>query len=246
MKCYEDFAHVYDRLIYGDIDYSKWAEKIVQICEKSGVDFNEYLDIACGTGNLTIEVSKYFKQTWGLDLSSDMLMEAENKFRENNIKAKFICQDMTQINLNKKFDLITSALDSANYIIDKDELVLFFEGAYNHLSEGGIFIFDINSYYKLSEILGNNLFTFDNEEVVYIWENSFEEDLVNMYLTFFIQDGDAYRRFDEYHTERAYKEEFIESTLNSLGFKLIAKLDNYTDTAVNDKTERITYVLKKL
>lgn len=245
MKCYEDFAHVYDSLIYGDIDYNKWAKKIVGICENTGVDFNEYLDIACGTGNLTIEVSKYFKQTWGLDMSSDMLMEAENKFRENNIKAKFICQDMTQINLNKKFNLITSALDSANYIVNKDELALFFEGAYNHLSEGGIFVFDINSYYKLSEILGNNLFTFDNEEVVYIWENSFEEDLVDMYLTFFIQDGDVYKRFDEYHTERAYKEEFIENTLNSVGFKLVAKLDNYTDAAINEKTERITYVLTK-
>lgn len=245
MKCYEDFARIYDSLIYGDINYHKWADKIVELCKKNGVTFDDYLDVACGTGNLTIEVSRYFKYTWGLDLSSDMLMEAENKFRTQGVKSNFICQDMTRIKLNKKFDLITSALDSANYITDSNKLIEFFKGVYNHLHDGGIFIFDINSYYKLSEILGNNLYTYDNEDVVYIWDNSFENDVVNMYLTFFIKNEADYKRFDEYHTERAYREEFIENIVSSVGFKLNAKLDNYTDDAVNDKTERITYVLTK-
>ncbi|GAA0181896.1 class I SAM-dependent methyltransferase [Clostridium sediminicola] len=245
MKCYEEFAYIYDSLIYGDINYCKWAEKIFEICKGKCVCFDNYLDIACGTGNLTIEVTKYFKHTWGLDLSSDMLMEAENKFRTRNIKANFVCQDMTMIKLNKKFDLITSALDSANYITDSNNLKEFFRGVYNHLNDDGVFIFDINSYFKLSEILGNNLYTYDNEDVVYIWDNSFENDIVNMYLTFFIKNEEDYKRFDEYHTERAYKEEFLENMISSVGFEVNAKLDNYTDDEVNDKTERITYVLTK-
>ena len=45
-----------------------------------------------------------------------------------------------------------------------------------------LFIFDINSYYKLSEILGNNIYTYSEEDVFYTWENSFEDDMVSMFL----------------------------------------------------------------
>jgi ubiquinone/menaquinone biosynthesis C-methylase UbiE len=245
MKSYEEFASIYDNLIHGDIDYKKWADKIIQITNREGIQLNDYLDIACGTGNLTIEIANYFKSTWGTDLSSDMLMEAEIKFRDERKKAKFICQDMTDINLNKQFDLITSALDSANYITEDEGLADFFEGVYKHLKENGLFIFDINSYYKLSEILGNNLYTHDSQDIVYIWENVFEDEIVSMYLTFFLKNGEQYKRFDECHTERAYMEVEVEELLISTGFNIVEKMDNYNDEKVTNKTERITYVVRK-
>ena len=59
-----------------------------------------------------------------------------------------------------------------------------FNRVYDHLEEEGIFIFDINSYYKITEILGNNIYNYDSEEVFYTWENYLEKDIVEMYLTF--------------------------------------------------------------
>ncbi|SHI05635.1 class I SAM-dependent DNA methyltransferase [Clostridium grantii] len=245
MNSYEEFATIYDNLIHGDIDYHKWSNKILEICKRKGIELNDYLDVACGTGNLTIELSKYFKVTWGIDLSSDMLMEAETKFRDARKKAKFVCQDMTDINLNKQFDLITSALDSANYITEDEGLKDFFSGVYDHLKENGLFVFDMNSYYKLSNILGNNLYTHDSEDIVYIWENVFEDEIVSMYLTFFLKNGEEYKRFDECHTERAYKEKDVEEILKSVGFNIVEKLDNYNEKKVTEKTERITYIVRK-
>ena len=66
-----------------------------------------------------------------------------------------------------------------------------------------------------------------------------------MYLTFFVKRGDLYERFEEEHLERAYTEEFIESKLKNAGLKLIGKFEGYTERQVNDKTERIVYVVKK-
>lgn len=245
MDCYKEFAHIYDKLIYGDVDYKKWSYKILSICDDYKIDKEDYLDLACGTGNMTIELCKKFKHTWAVDMSSEMLTEAEEKLRKEKLKARFACQNIANLKLNKKFDLITCVLDSTNYILDNEELNKYFYSVYDHLKENGVFIFDINSYYKLTEVLGNNLYNYDDEDVVYIWENSLENDIVDMYLTFFIKEGDLYRRFDEEHKEKAYKSEFIEKLLTKVGFHILRKLDNYEDEFIKEDSERIVYILSK-
>jgi hypothetical protein len=80
---------------------------------------------------------------------------------------------------------------------------------------------------------------------VYIWENVFEDEIVSMYLTFFLKNGEEYKRFDECHTEKAYMEAEVEELLISTGFNIVEKMDNYNDEKVTNKTERITYVVRK-
>jgi SAM-dependent methyltransferase len=243
---YKEFANIYDELIYEDINYDKVSGKIIDLCNKNNVYFEDYLDLACGTGNVAVKIAKYFKNTYAVDLSNDMLNIAFDKFKKNKIKAKVICQDMSELNLNKKFNLITSVLDSTNYIIKDEELVEYFSKVYEHLKDGGLFIFDINSYYKLSTVLGNNIYTYSSDEIFYTWENSFEEDVLNMFLSFFVkQDNGLYEKFEEEHFERAYKEEYIEQVLEACGFKLLGKFAGYSDQKVDGDSERILYVIKK-
>ena len=242
---YGEFAKIYDELINEDINYDQMVEKIVEICQCNNITFNSYLDVACGTGNVTIRLAEKFKDIYAVDLSEDMLREAFDKFKSKRIRGKVICQDMTELCLNKKFDLITSVLDSTNYIIEEDGIQRYFNAVYEHLNDDGIFIFDINSYYKLSEILGNNIYTYSEEEVFYTWENTFEDDLLSMFLTFFVKKGDLYDRFEEEHLERAYKEEEIESYLKNANLDIISKFDGYTNTDVQANSERIVYVVKK-
>lgn len=245
MNQYNDFAAIYDELINGDIDYDTWADTIIEICRSQNLEMRDYLDLACGTGNMTEKLAKHFKSTWAVDISSQMLTEAENKLRASNIKAKFVCQDISSLKLNSKFDLITCCLDSTNYILEEEDLESYFKGVFIHMKDNGLFIFDINSYYKLTNILGNNTFTFDNDEVVYIWENYLEEDNVQMNLTFFVKESECYRRFDEEHCERAYREEYLEKLLSKIGFRIINKLNNYMSGNIEHDSERIVYVLEK-
>lgn len=242
---YGEFAKIYDELINEDINYDEMVARILEICNSYHVELNDYLDIACGTGNVTIRIAKYFKNIYGVDLSEDMLREAFDKFKEARIKGKIICQDMTELSLNKEFDLITSVLDSTNYITDLNDLQNYFNGVYTHLKSNGLFIFDVNSYYKLSEILGNNIYTYSEEEVFYTWENVFEDSLLSMFLTFFVKKGDLYERFEEEHLERAYTEKELEQELKKANLEVIAKFDGYTENYVQANTERIVYVIRK-
>lgn len=245
MECYKEFAHIYDELINSDINYKEWASQILKICDELKVNRKDYLDLACGTGNITGELVSEFNSTWAVDLSYDMLTEAETKLRGNRNNIKFVCQDITELNLNRRFDLITCCLDSTNYILEDSKLKEYFSGVLNHLKDEGIFIFDINSYYKLTEVLGNNVYNYDDENVTYIWQNSLEDDIVDMYLTFFAKQGELYKRFDEQHSERAYKCEEIETILNEIGLKIVVKMNNYEDKDIEDSAERIVYVVKK-
>lgn len=242
---YGEFAKIYDELINEDINYDEMVKRILELCSDNNIEFNDYLDIACGTGNVTIRIAKHFKNIYGVDLSEDMLREAFEKFKDARIRGKIICQDMTSLSLNNKFDLITSVLDSTNYITDLEDLKSYFKGVYDHLKDNGLFIFDVNSYYKLSEILGNNIYTYSEEEVFYTWENVFEDNLLSMFLTFFVKKGDLYERFEEEHLERAYTEAELEKALESVNLNLVCKFDGYTENDVQANSERIVYVVKK-
>ena len=243
---YKEFANIYDELIYEDIDYDEISEKIISLSNENNIEFEDYIDLACGTGNVGVRVGKYFKNMYAVDLSNDMLNIAFEKFKQNKIKAKVICQDMSELSLNHKFNLITSVLDSTNYITEEEDLFNYFKRVYDHLKDDGLFIFDINSYYKLSEIMGNNIYTYSSEDVFYTWENTFEDNILNMFLTFFVKnENNLYERFEEEHFEKAYQEKDIEDILNEIGFNILGKFCGYSDLKPDNNSERILYVLRK-
>lgn len=244
MECYKEFARIYDELINSDIDYLAFGNFILETCERYFVNKENYLDLACGTGNLTVNIFNFFKLSFGVDMSMEMLTQAEKKVRNNSCKPKFICQDICKLDINNSFDLITCCLDSINYITEKDSLKELFFKVKEHLKPGGLFIFDINSYYKIKNILGNNTFTYDSEEVFYVWENRFEDEIVDMYLNFFIKEGEAYHRVEEEHSERAYSTDFIVQLLEAIGLECIELLDSYEQRQVSVETERITFVVR--
>lgn len=142
--------------------------------------------------------------------------------------------------------MITCVLDSTNYLLEEEEVLDYFIGVKNHLKDNGIFVFDINSFYKITEVLGNNIYTYSEENIFYTWENTLDEDnVVNMFLTFFVKQGEYYKRFEEEHYERAYSEEKIEELLEKAGLNVLHKYDGYSDAEVNEKSERILYVVNK-
>ena len=77
---YTAFASVYDRLM-ADVDYTGWARFYHTLMENYGVARGKVCECACGTGSLTIPLSRMGNQMTGVDLSADMLFEASQKAR---------------------------------------------------------------------------------------------------------------------------------------------------------------------
>lgn len=241
---YDKFAEIYDELMTLDIDYNNWYTYIKNIFNRYDKQPKTILEMACGTGNLTNYLAEDMYDISAFDLSEEMLSIAHNKLRKHkNVSLRYM--DMKNFKFNKKFDAIISICDSINYITEKKDLANVFDNVYNHLNSGGIFIFDINSYYKLSKIIGNNTFVHDDEKVFYVWENNFENNLSEFLITFFVKRNDIYERFDEYHLERAYTSPEIINQLKSTGFKDIYEFDGLTFNSKKYNSERINFVAIK-
>ena len=53
MEQYKDFAFVYDELM-NEVDYNGWVKYIEDIIKNENAQVQNILELACGTGNLTI------------------------------------------------------------------------------------------------------------------------------------------------------------------------------------------------
>jgi len=247
MACYENFAQIYD-LLMDEVDYEKWAEFLNLLINKNkGIVTRDVLDLACGTGNITIPMARLGYNLWGIDVSEQMLSIAENKARMCGEKIRFLRQDMRNLNLTKKFDAVLCACDGINYITDDNELTKVLQGVNRILNPGGLFIFDISSFYKLKKILGDNIFIEEKDGIFYSWENEFDDcsSIVTMRLNFFVPDGKLYRRIEEIHFQKAYKIEDIYEILKETDFSEIEVFDEFRYTEPSEESERIFFVAKK-
>lgn len=242
---YTYISQVYDKMI--EMDYSKWENFLREYFNSEGSDIKEKncLELGCGTGNMTLSLKKIGFSVTALDISQDMLNVAEEKLRLKNYRVNFVNGDMTNILIDKKFKYIFSFCDGYNYLTEDEDIFDSFTSVYNHLESEGYFIFDISTCYKLLEEIGNKSFTLNEEELCYIWDNYTEENIIEMYITFFVKEGLLYRKFDEVHYQRAYETEYIKKILTKVGFKSIEIYDDYENTPLSDESLRAVFVAKK-
>lgn len=243
MEEYNKFAEIYDSLMT-DVPYDEIADIIDNRIKEHSIQNNIILDLACGTGTLTSKLIKKGYELIGADASAEML----NVAREKCPEVLFLNQSMDNFELYGTVGTIVCCLDSMNYLTDVESLNETIRLCNNYLEPGGLLIFDINTEYKFENILADNIFTYDNDDVFYVWENDYSEGekLCDFYLTFFVKEGEKYSRFEEVHTERVYSEKEIEKALSKNGFEVIEKLDNFTENRATKNSERIMYVCKNV
>lgn len=248
MDQYRNFAYIYDELM-DDVDYNKWIEYIEDIIKNEQAEVQNILELACGTGNMTIPLTKKGYDIAGIDISAEMLEVAMKKAEKENVQLVLLQQDIAELEFDMEdLDCVLCACDGFNYLTYDDDLEYVFSKVYEILKENGIFIFDISSYYKISKILGNNTFTEKREDTVYMWQNYFdpEEDLVDMELTFFVKNKEGtFDRFDEVHQQRAYVTDDIIEKLNDSGFKSVKAYGDFTFEKPKKDAERVFFVARK-
>lgn len=242
MAQYQDFAYVYDRLMHEDIDYDKWCDYIENLFTLHGVSPDTLCELACGTGNMTCRMEKRGYKITASDISSDMLSIASEKLNGTEL----ICSDMSKLALPEKYDAFLCMIDGINYVITPKAVLDTFKTVKSHLNDGGVFVFDISSQYKLKHILGNETFIHSEYDVFYSWQNRFIEkyNLSDMLLNFFVRNGDMYERFEERHLQRGWSEEELTKMLKKAGFTEISVYDELKFIAPNPESARLVFVCK--
>lgn len=252
MSAYSGFAQIYDQYMQPE-DYKRWLEGVQGFIKKYGKPTKQVLELACGSGSMSILLAKQGYDVIGLDLSEEMLMIAKDKALKERVKIGFFQQDMTCYELNQKFDAVVCICDGMNYVLENDDMNELLERVAHSLKDDGIFIFDISTYYKLKYILGESTIAESRDDSAFIWENFYddESDILSFELSVFTKEETHYHRDDEVHEQRAYTVREL-TQLSSKYFELLTvetdefqsiDIDNYNEEITEN--ERLFFVLKK-
>ena len=223
-----------------DCDYLKWSQYLLNRLKKAG-DYTTGLDIGCGNGYFTRAFNKAGYSVSGIDISNSMLSQAKQLAAKEGVRCEFLLGDITKLKVCAKVDFCTAGNDCINYV-PKQKLKSAFARVYAATNSNGAFFFDISSQNKIRNILGNNLFGEDRENISYLWFNRQTDDGVEMELTFFVRrENGLYERFDETHLQYAYTEEEITQALYGAGFARVEAEGHLG----GDKSQRIQFAAFK-
>lgn len=245
---YERFAYVYDYLMQ-DVPYDGWLKYVNKLAADYSIEGKRVLDIACGTGELSLRLASHGYDVTGVDLSGDMLMIAQEKASAQNAKIQLFQQDMSRLDSLGEYDIITIFCDSLNYLEEEKDVENTFKSVYSHLKQDGLFLFDVHSIFKMTQIFMNQTFTVTDEEVSYIWDcfPGEEPNSVEHELTFFVKDDDTlqYERVEELHKQRTYPILTLKDWLTNIGFDVLTVTADFTEQPPSDQSERIFFACKK-
>lgn len=237
---YDALASCYDSFV--GADYDDISALISSVLYSFDISGGKILDLACGTGEITQRFCKLGFDMTGLDLSGNMLIKARKK-----CSAKFIKGDMTDFSFKEKFSAVICTLDSINHLESIDKIKKAFDCVYKCLDATGLFIFDMNSFYKHREVLADNSFIYENSDCFLSWRNEYDEELsrVKIVLDLFARQENGYTRESESFFEYDYALEDICSLLEEVGLNVIDISGDYDMEEINDDTERYFIVAGK-
>ncbi|MDF0728560.1 class I SAM-dependent methyltransferase [Cytobacillus sp. S13-E01] len=246
---YQQFAYLYDDLMR-DIDYSQWITFIKEMLQKNEVNKEQLrvLDLACGTGELSVRLAKEGYDVTGIDLSEDMLSVAQAKAMSSNKSISFYQQNMAELAGHDPFDVIIIFCDSLNYLPSSEEVQQTFQRVFDQLVLGGLFMFDIHSIYKMEHIFMDQTFVSNDEDISFIWNcypgqypYSVEHD-----LSFFVKkdENSEYIRYDEVHEQRTFPVDDYKTWLSNAGFTILEISADF-NSPLSTQSERILFTVKK-
>lgn len=233
MKPFEKLSKFYKK-DWG-IESTKYVILISNVINNYNLKVNSILDVACGTRILAKELMNIGFKVSGIDISEDMINIAKENTKDNSFKVA----DMKDFKLNRKFDIITCAFDSINYITNNKDMEKTLSNIFNHLENNGFFIFDINTPYLYEDKhFGTIERTFDDINFKQILEYDRVNRLGKTVFAFANNESET-------HIQKAYTVEEMDKFLLNSGFEIMGRYKNFKLSPIEDRIYKVFYVVKK-
>ncbi len=130
---YDSVADIYDSYVLVDFDIPFW------LSEAGSVGGN-VLELTCGTGRVSIPLLKAGVNLTCVDYAPEMLSRFRRKLDEHHLTCPLICQDIAELSLPDRFDLIFIPFHSFAEITTEDKRRSALARISEHLTARGRFI----------------------------------------------------------------------------------------------------------
>jgi SAM-dependent methyltransferase len=140
-----EYAQFYDTF-YADKDYDREVEFVLDLYRRAKGQLPlRVLDLGCGTGGHMLPLLRRGIVVRGVDRSEEMVERANAKLARAGTgdRAQVVCGDIRTYRGDATFDLVVSMFAVVGYLTSNDDLMRGFQTARAHLSQGGVFVFDV-------------------------------------------------------------------------------------------------------
>jgi SAM-dependent methyltransferase len=101
------------------------------------------LELACGTGRLSIPIAEDGHDLVALDISDPMLKAARRKAEAARVVIEFVEADMRSFDLGRRFALVIVSCNSLAHLTTNEELIGALRRIVGHLAPDGLLAFDV-------------------------------------------------------------------------------------------------------
>ncbi|WP_338661198.1 class I SAM-dependent methyltransferase [Pararoseomonas sp. SCSIO 73927] len=101
------------------------------------------LELACGTGRLSLPIAEDGHDVVGLDASREMLAAAARKAAGTGLALSFVQGDMRDFELRRRFGVIIISCNSLAHLTALEDLRACLTAVRRHLAPGGVLAFDV-------------------------------------------------------------------------------------------------------
>ena len=216
---YNEFAYFYDEF-NGEADYDALYAHIHKELDAHGIRDGILADLGCGTGELTLMLTQAGYDMIGIDQSEDLL----------------------KLDLYGTIRGAVSTFDTFNHIPDLDKAIA---NAGFFMEKGGVLLFDMNTPYKHQNVLGENVFTFEEEDASCVWRNHYSAADRRVEISVDIDYRETGEHFHEQFYEYTYDLETIRTALEKHGFALESVCDGESFGPLTDESERYFFCAVK-
>jgi SAM-dependent methyltransferase len=237
---FTDVAAVYDDLM-SVVPYSYWVDYVETLWERFGAAPRSVLDLACGTGNVLLELQERGYEVAGVDNSAAMLEEAR---RKAGPAVPLFCQDVRHLELGRTFDAAVCLFDSLNYLLGDGDLQAASAAVRQHLVPGGTFTFDMNSVRALEIGMFDQRGTGRDARLQYVWKSEYDPGtrLCRIAMEFTLQGPEGTRVFHETHVQRGYTQTEILAALEAAGLDLLGRFDAFSLEPPTARSDRYHFI----
>jgi SAM-dependent methyltransferase len=159
---YEHFARFYDRAMD---DPAPRGARVLESIERHRPGATSVLELGCGTGSILDHLSPLPSLT-GIDRSPEMLAVASTKVPG----ARLLLGDIEEFWLGERFDAVVCVFDTLNHLLTFEAWQSMFDAVHDHLVDGGLFIFDVNTVGELRRLGEEPPWVFDFDGGVLIMD----------------------------------------------------------------------------
>jgi SAM-dependent methyltransferase len=142
---FQQYSKYYD-LLYRDKNYAGEVAYVVQTLRGSLPKAQTILEFGSGTGKHGRLLAAQGYDMFGVELSETMVAAAQQAVDAGSKgSGTFDCVqgDVRRANIGKTFDAVLALFHVVSYQATNEDLLLTFKNAAQHLSTGGVFLFDV-------------------------------------------------------------------------------------------------------